>query len=315
MLGPLLQRLKTKHHPGWLVLQAETGGVRWLHMHHEAGHKPAVTACGFGGGADFASALQTLRVPGKLQRYRCITALRSDEYQLLQAELPSVPDDELRDAFRWGLRELVDKPVDDLGVDYLEIPVDQARVTGGNRPAYAVCAPLTVLQRYQAAFAAQKGKLSVVDVPECAHRNLAGLLAHNEGSIALLSLMTDHCLLSFTFKGELCMARRIEVGMRALVDQPDRRLALLDSMLLEMQRSLDGFERQFHFAPLSRVLVSSMPDDLDISSFLADNIYLPVLPLELGELIDLRAVPALADPMMQAEYLTLLGAGLRPGMH
>ena len=314
MISALMQRFKPKYNPGWLVTQSEPSGVRWIYMCRGDDKRPVVRACGMNLYAEIGSSLHLQHQSGKLAKYRSIVLLRSDEYRLIQAELPVVPADEMREAFRWSLRELIDQNVEELGVDYLEIPQDQARVTGSNRPAYAVCAAHAVLQRYQNAFRAQKAQLTVADVPECAHRNLAGLAAHSHGNLALLSLMHDHCVLSFISEGDLCMARRIDVGMQNLIDNPDRRLSMLDSILLEMQRSLDAYERQFHFAPLARVLVSSSPDEVDVLSFISDNIDLSVLPLALGDLIDFDAVPKLRDPLIQAEYLSLLGAGLRPEM-
>ncbi|HEX5125386.1 MAG TPA: hypothetical protein VFW00_01470, partial [Rhodocyclaceae bacterium] len=254
--------------------------------------------------------LSGISVRGKLKRFRCLATLRTDEYQILQAELPAVPPDEIRQALRWSIRELVDYPVDDVGADYLEIPVNNEQM--GVRAAYVVCARGTALSRYVNAFESAKAKLMVADVAETAHRNLAALCPVGDNGILLVAVMPDHCLLTFARKGELCMSRRIDVGLTALMDADEnRRSELFDRILLELQRSLDGFERQFHFAPLAKIMVSPLPDDIHLLPFLVDNLYQKVESLDLATLMDFSAVPALANPAIQSAYLTLLGAGLR----
>lgn len=308
----LTKQARKPFRPGWLVFAQDEQGLRCVHIVHVPGEKPRVLAWEtLPAGSDIQQQIRVLSLVGKLRRYRCLAVLKADEYQIVQAELPNVPDDELRQSLRWSIRELVDYPVEDIGADYLEVPFDKSR-GGVSRAAYIVCAKRPALSRYVEAFESVKACLHVSDVPETAHRNLAALCGAEGKGVALLGVTPDYSLLTFTLDGELCMARRIDVGLRAMLAADGaQRAQQFDRILLEMQRSLDAFERQFHFAPLSRLLVSPLPDSVDLVPFLIDNQDMRVESLDLTELIDFSAVPDLAQPGQLASCLTLLGAGLR----
>jgi MSHA biogenesis protein MshI len=298
--------------PGWLAFAQDEQGLRWLHMVHEPGEKPRVLAWeSLPASNDIVLQVRATALAGKLKRHRCLAVLKSDEYQIVQAELPPVSPEELRQALRWSIRESVDYPVEDVGADYLEVPFDKSR-GGASRSAYVVCARRSTLNRYVAAFASVKARLHVCDVPETAHRNLAALCGVEGKGVALLGVMPGYCLLTFTLDGELCLARRIEIGLDAmLAADVAQRTQQFDRILLEVQRSLDAFERQFHFASLSRLLVSPLPDKVDLMPFLVDNLEQKVESLDLDEIIDFSAVPDLAQPGQLAACLALLGAALR----
>ena len=77
-----------------------------------------------------------------------------------------------------------------------------------------------------------------------------------------------------------------------------------------MQRSLDYFDRQFNHLPVSRVLVS-VPDDTGLVEFLASASDAKVEKLDLSQVMDISAVPALTDSEFVANVLPTLGAALR----
>ena len=79
-----------------------------------------------------------------------------------------------------------------------------------------------------------------------------------------------------------------------------------------MQRTLDLCERLFSHANVADLVL--LPDLLadSLAAELREVVYLPVLVLPLGELMDLSAAPALADASGQASYALAIGAALRP---
>ena len=84
----------------------------------------------------------------------------------------------------------------------------------------------------------------------------------------------------------------------------------LDRVELELQRSLDYFDRQFHHIPLERLLLSA-PEDLGLAAVLAGGIDLPVEKLDLRKGMDIIGVPELADSEFASYALHALGAALR----
>lgn len=314
MLLKLLRKKlnKPSFQPGWLVFSHDEQGLRWLHMVGSTNKIARIMAWGhLPPPGTLVHQLGAIALHSRLNKYRCLATLQMEEYQIVQSELPSVPEEELRQALRWSIRELVDYSVDDIGVDYLLVPGDKNR-SSTNRSAYVICAQRSALNRYTEAFSSLKGSLHVCDVPETAHRNLSMLCAANGNSNVLLGISPDYSILTFTLGEELCMARRIEVGLTLLERSTgDQRLALFDRILLEVQRSLDAFERQFHFAPLKRVCVSPLPDSVDLVSYLEGNLDLPVETFDFTSTLDFSSAQELIRPNNLAAYLTLIGAGLR----
>jgi MSHA biogenesis protein MshI len=114
-----------------------------------------------------------------------------------------------------------------------------------------------------------------------------------------------------TYGGELYLVRRIDIPLAVLTDPDlDRRHQGFDRITLELQRSLDNFERQFSYISVSRLLLG--PSTIaGLDEYLSSNLYAPVASLDLAEVFDLERVPELADKALQQRFFTLLGAGLR----
>jgi MSHA biogenesis protein MshI len=118
-------------------------------------------------------------------------------------------------------------------------------------------------------------------------------------------------LLTFTAAGELYLARRIEISRGQLLDANDSlRQQALDRLELEVQRSLDYVDRQFNYVSVNRMLVSA-PRQSGLVERLSGNLSVPVERLDLTQVLDLTAVPELADSDVQADALHVLGAALR----
>ena len=100
--------------------------------------------------------------------------------------------------------------------------------------------------------------LGVIDIPEMAQRNIAALYEQDGRALALLALDESGGLLTFTSDGELYLARRIEITVGQLQDANESlRQQYLDRLELEMQRSIDHFDRQFKNITVNRLLVSA----------------------------------------------------------
>jgi MSHA biogenesis protein MshI len=140
---------------------------------------------------------------------------------------------------------------------------------------------------------------------------VAALFEDEGRALALLAFDENGGLLTFTSGGELYLARRIEITSGQLLDANDSvRQQVLDRLELEVQRSLDYFDRQFNYVTVNRLLISA-PRQSGLLEKLADNLSVPVARLDLAQVMDLTAVPELADADAQADALYVLGAALR----
>jgi MSHA biogenesis protein MshI len=243
--------------------------------------------------------------------FRSITVLSSGEYQILSVDAPNVPADELKTAVRWRLKDMLDFHVDDATIDVLDLPVDPQVAARAQHSMFAIAARNSTIESRQKLFAAAKVELAVIDIPEIAQRNISALTEPPGRGVAMLSFGDDGGLLTVSFKGELYLTRRIDLALEQLLD-PDveRRHASFDRITLELQRSLDNFERQYSFISVAKlVLAPSAIEGLD--AYLSSNLYTPVDTLDLATLFDFERTPELLQPLLQQRYLVPLGAALR----
>jgi len=85
----------------------------------------------------------------------------------------------------------------------------------------------------------------------------------------------------------------------------------LDRLVLELQRSLDHFDRQFSHVGVSRMLVAPLAVDLGLERHLAENLGVPVDTLDLSQVLEFAGAPELRDPTRQGYRLHIIGAALR----
>ena len=154
--------------------------------------------------------------------------------------------------------------------------------------------------------------LSVIDIAETAQRNIGVLCeATDAQAVALIYAADTYCLFTVNFKGELYLARRIELGLEQLFRYDEgARDGILNRMLLEVQRTLDVFERQYHSVPIGKLVVAPEPKDSGLRACLAENLEFPVVSLDLGEIVDFTdgVVPDFAS---QWKHFHLIGTALR----
>ncbi|WP_313032218.1 type IV pilus biogenesis protein PilM [Massilia alkalitolerans] len=257
-----------------------------------------------------AAVLEKASREGHANAYHCVTLLAPGEYQLINLEAPNVPREELKTAVRWRLKDILDFPVTEATVDVLDIPVEAGQVRA-QQSVFVVAARNTVIKPRQQLFLDAKIGLEVIDIPEMAQRNISALLAPENRGVAMLSFSAEGGLLTVTWRGELYLSRRIDVTLDQLLE-PDheRKHASFDRITLELQRSLDNFERQYSFISIAKlVLGPSKVSGLD--DYLSSNLYTPVETLDLASVFDLGRTPELQDPAVQGRFFIPLGAALR----
>lgn len=84
-----------------------------------------------------------------------------------------------------------------------------------------------------------------------------------------------------------------------------------ERLQLDLQRSLDNFDRQYSHIPISRVVLASYPQVENLALELGRNTYVPVQEMDLSSVMDFPAVPELKDTQYQAKNLLAIGAALR----
>ena len=163
-----------------------------------------------------------------------------------------------------------------------------------------------------APFVAAKVPLAAVDIPELAQRNIAALFEDENRGLAFLRLDENGMMLTLTFHGELIAVRRGEMNTQQLNStDPEQRARVIERLVLEVQRSLDNFDRQYSHIPISKVVLACHPAVENLVNELVESIYVPVREMDLASVMDFPSIPELRNPLAQAKSLLALGAALR----
>jgi len=246
------------------------------------------------GGPDAATAV--MRAAG-LPRFPLSVVLQSEDYQLSLVEAPEVPPAELRAAMRWRLKDVIDFRVEDAIIDVFDVPPQNRGAHG--RMMYAVAARKAAIDRYAAVLASQ-ASFDVVDVPELCLRNLASALPQAAGGIALLHLGETAASVILVRGSTFYFARQMDLRAGELDS---------DGIVLELQRSLDYYERHFDQPPILRIAISpGGPRAQALAAALNRDTGFEVAELDLNSLLSCAAPVA---PDTQAACLLAVGAALR----
>lgn len=231
-----------------------------------------------------------------------ISLLGQDAYQTVMVEAPSVPDDEIRSAIRWKVKDLLSFHIDDAVLDHLPVP------GGSGRPAslYVVAAQAQAVRSLALPYHDAGLKLDVIDIRETAQHNLAMRITPVDYAVAVLHFDGENGLLTFSFGDSLIMSRRVE-GRGASGE------SLLDKVAMETQRSVDYFERQYSWLPLAKLYLAPAEQTKALLRRLGE--YLPVgaESLDLTRIFDFSGQVQLQDAQVQNAAFHLLGASLRQG--
>ena len=286
-----------------------------------AGAKPAIRWSVDAPWAQPTRALQQLRRSRALHRHRRVALLQRSQYQCVAMDAPAdVPRPDWAAAVRWQLKDTVDFAVDSAAIDVLAVPEGTSYRAQPQIIAVAAAAAQVRPLVEQAADAGTPWQ--AIDITETALRNLGALVEPEGRAQALLHCQAGHATLVVSYGGELLSTRQLELALalpdvanvNANADATDAaaRTLAYDQAGLELQRTLDGIERAFGQVTLARLLITPMPGVQALCDHLAPLLYVPVAPLDLAEVLDFSAVPALlTDAALLNRHLCAIGAALR----
>lgn len=281
-------------------------GVAFAHIERPETQLPRLVHCEFlpmDSVADPAEALRSRLAKLGLQRIPCHFVLHPSAYNLLLVEAPKVPPQELGEALRWRLKDLVTFPLADAVIDAFLLPEDSAR--GGTRMAYAAVSRRSTITALVQQAKAARLSLTAIDVAELAMRNLAETCCDTRRGVAIVKLDQGGGSLQIVRAGNLYLSRQFSLSYNAglLDDLPG------EALVLELQRSLDYFERQLRQPPPSHVYLCGENISADkLTPEIRNSLAVTV------ELLSLEAGLQLGD-QVQTHTLSLcllaLGAALR----
>ncbi|MGE3773605.1 MAG: type IV pilus biogenesis protein PilM [Gammaproteobacteria bacterium] len=294
-----------------LALSHHDEGCALAVVDHAAGTPALVRAEWFAGDPARSAALLARHVrEHRLGRMSCVSLVEPNDYSLVLVDTPEVPPAELRAAMRWRVKELIDFHIDDAVIDVFDVPTEDGRAA---RRMYAVAARSERVQRVAAAAQGAGLKLEVVDIPEFALRNLAVRLPEDGAGVALIHFAARHGLLTVSRRGALYFSRRLDGGRERLL-QAGATLTpamegQLDALTIEIQRSLDFYERHFGQPSIGAIVLAGLPQPVaGMPEYLQSQLGVATRWLDLG------AIPAPSSqlpPDVLARCTLAIGAALR----
>ena len=283
---------------------------------------------------DFDRQLRGLGLPA---RGVCAVLALADG-QLLQIEAPAVRPEEMKAAARWKVKDLVSSRLDELTIDVMHVG-DERRPAA--RQLFVAAARNDTIRSLVEQSHARGLEVSVVDLAETGQRNLQSALAQADGlgerATAALVRHGALCLLTICARGELFYARRLDWEDAVAAEQAQPATAgpqLLDlhsadfidygaepadsglgqaeapRLVIEIQRSLDLWERSWPDLPLAAVWVQVGADSAELAALLQAALGQRVGVLDAERVFPGFGAAAASDAVREAVF-PLLGALLR----
>ncbi|MFO7604182.1 MAG: hypothetical protein R6X06_10260 [Gammaproteobacteria bacterium] len=265
-------------------------------------------------------ALERLMKQQPLGNTDAVLVLEKADFVLQTMESPQVEAAEKVQAIRWKLKDTIDFDVSEAIIDLFDVP----QPAGSSRQAmvYVVAAHRPVLQQKTTPLLEHDIRLSAIDIPELAQRNIAALLPEDKQGVALLALSSDSGLLTLTCDVTLYLSRQLELGYRQLTPAPsvaDSDMSMvglspdmqraMDQIVLEVQRSLDYYESHFGLAPITSLVIAPLAVEVPgLLQYIASQLGVQVRMLDISSVLDTREPIAREQ---QAACWTALGAALR----
>ncbi len=247
-----------------------------------------------------------------------VSTLSPQTYQLLQIQAPNVKDSEMRMAVGWQIKDLIDYPLQNTVIDYFPAPDSP----GLGKMVYVVAAEKRAVQEQADLLQSARLKIESIDIAELALRNIVLQQENSDAGLALLHMEQVTGLILIFKNKTLYVARRLRSGLSHLLqsgsaepenseilESEEQEGAAFESVLLDLQRTLDYFESNFRAPPVGNLFLAPQLGDIpELQSHLQNNLDLSVRLLDIAQL--------LGEDLSYAEQgrcLLALGSALRSG--
>lgn len=208
---------------------------------------------------------------------QCLIMLAPHQYHVVQVDLPRVPKDEIRDALKWQVKDLVPIEPDDMVLDYTFAPIK----TAGVEKVSVYCASIGQIKPIVETVSAHGVTPIGITTEEFAFANL---LPHTDDATILLCQQPgEEASILIIKQGQIYFSRRLR-GYSQLADksQEELMLGIIDALSLEVQRSTDFFERQMKQGMIREIkLLLPVDTEQFIAGELGKNTSVPVSALTL----------------------------------
>ena len=308
MLRRFTTALKKTSHAG---LAMETDLFRVARVRQIGGGKLSLVAGDFPvqSYADDWAARTMLRNEGIDLAHASLTSvLPSGAYQMLLVEAPNVPDDEMREAVRWRIKDIIDYPVEEAVIELFEMPPHTN--TGQHPMVHAVATRRENVLEQIDLMARANLQMKAIDIPELCIRNFAVHLPQDEDGVAFLHFVADCGYMTITRQRVLHLIRRIDTGTTALREAGAdlvRSVERSSAISLEIQRSLDYYESHYDYRPITEIVLGPGGGIDSLAGTLKEQLGLKVSRADFATMFELEQE---LNADQQSDCLLAVGAAL-----
>lgn len=219
---------------------------------------------------DITTALMQLNVV-PVNRSRCDIVLSANYYSIVQVDKPMLPENELKAALTWQIKDLVPIEPNDMVIDYFDAPN-----LGGIEKINVVCASEKKLKSYIGNINKNNVQVCRIIPEEFAFTEL--ITKSSDATLLLCQQPNEDLLILIIKNAQLFSFRRIRATANiAMRSADDLTTGFIDKLSIEMQKSIDYFERQLKQSPVKEIKVL-LPIEKEsfIARKLSENTLLPV---------------------------------------
>ena len=237
----------------------------------------------------------------------CRLVLPSDQYKVYPIEKPKVEENELADAVRWRVKDLLDFDLDDVVIDSYDFPNDALR--GRPEQVNVVVSRSVVIQELVNLVDQSDLELDSIDIVDLAVRNIAQRIANDaERAVAILYLRPGAGMIVLVKGDTVYFSRHFHFSLDAL-KEPSQQDSVIQQLSLEIQRSFDYFESQLGQVPPRTVSLIGPAPNVPLANMLGGSIAAQV------ELLDLSSCYGKEHPIALAEIhaFAAMGGVIRDG--
>lgn len=197
-------------------------------------------------------------------------------YELLAIDKPDVDEQNMATALKYAGKDILSGNLDELVVDYFDIP---EQPLGQHKANLVACNRHLILTVLEAAKNANMA-VSCIDIEELCYKNA---FPEIDDAVMVLSLQKGQELsLQIHKQGKLYFYRRLR-GYNNIykVSEEELTAVIADNLSLEIQRSLDYFESQLKQAPVKRIYFAlSTTFEKALIDAVSVNFTIPILGLK-----------------------------------
>jgi MSHA biogenesis protein MshI len=197
-------------------------------------------------------ALQKWVANNHVQKSSCVCLLANDDYDVYQIDKPEVEDSELSQALSWRVKDLINYDVSSAVIDSYPMPMSSKNNT---QQVSVVSARESVVGSYVDSIKSTGLELTAIDIHDLVSKYLPCVQQGGSQTQAVLSLAEAEGSLSIFHDTDLYVSRDFKIGISQLKQVNDEDQSVYDSLLLEIQRSMDYFESFYGLGSVSGLLI------------------------------------------------------------